>query len=251
MEIVSSQYQKRQQLLKERTETKTGLAAIEHLHHGMEVTIELVTAIGQRMKTTTVFIGSNDQLNQLYFSLPEVTKKDLEEFFLQQVWVVVTATCGQGEGVMVRFKSRISHVLTQPLGLFVLPMPQQAQVCSLRDEVRYNFEALGYIKVADRQVEVRVQDLSANGCRISYGGIAPVLAIDENISLMVSHAFTKVQYKLSGLIKNQQRVRGQQQYGIQLDSEGAAQAKQLLAQLTFKGTKLSFIRRAQSEAESG
>jgi hypothetical protein len=244
-----SQIKKRIASLNDRKNVVRGIEAMDYLHHGHQVSIIIVTPLGGRFKIDTQFIGYDDDARRLYFSIPEMRIKEFEDFFVEQYWVSVTSFSEQGEGGMIRFRNRIEFIMTEPVRIFTLKVPAEAELYELRQEIRYRIDMKAHIALDKRRLEVEISDISSNGCRFNYTEPVPVFDIDREMLLIITNPFDQRQYTLSGIIRNFERSRGKQIYGLMYDEKGKEQSQNLLSALIFNGAKLVFSQ-SNKEAKS-
>ena len=227
------------------TKTKTkervvmGQQAMDFIQHGTAASMEVVTPLGRRFNFKSNFIGFDDQ-QHIYFTLPKISKIEYEEFFVDGFNVDIEGISEQAEGTLVRFRSRIEHVIIRPVQVLVLSVPQEAKLALLRNELRYELQLSGDIQLSARKLNVLLTDVSAGGCGFTYDAISPVFEVAQKIVLEVSNTTTEDIYALSGAIKNGRKKRGRQIYGMIFDEPGKANCRRLLSTLVYDGTKYVF-----------
>lgn len=216
-----------------------GLQAMDFIQHGTESELEIVTPLGQRLTFKSNFIGFDDQ-QHIFFTLPRLAKSEYDEFFIQGFNVDIKGISEEGEGALVCFRSRIAHVIFRPIQVLVFPVPQQAKLILLRNEVRYELRLPGDIQLSNRKLRVILTDVSSAGCGFTYEAISPVFDVDLRIVLEVTNTSTNDTYALSGSVKNGRNKRGRQIYGMVFDEPGKANCRRLLSTLIYDGTKYVF-----------
>lgn len=216
-----------------------GLQAMDFIQHGTEASLEIVTPLGQRLNFKSNFIGFDDQ-QHIFFTMPRLQKTEYEEFFMQGFNVDIEGISEQGEGALVRFRTRIEHVVYRPIQLLVFPLPQQAKLVLLRNEVRYELKLPGDIQLSNRKLRVVLTDVSSGGCGFSFDAISPEFDVDTKIVLEVINGSNGDTYALSGAVKNCRKKRGKQNYGVVFDEPGKANCRRLLSNLIYDGTKYVF-----------
>ncbi|MGR5149681.1 PilZ domain-containing protein [Photobacterium alginatilyticum] len=224
---------------KSREKTISGNQGIAMVRHGSEVTISIKTPLGRLYRIETVFIGSNSS-DEIFFELPEVSKSVIDEYFDQGFWLTVKAISEKGEGAIVNFKTQIMYTILKPTRLLVLELPRTMGLLQLRSEPRYDVKLQGKIALAQRELLVDFKDLSKNGCCFYQDINGPQLREDMAIVVMIQNPASGKVFTLTGLVKSVHRSGSQNYYGMLFDLDGQKQAKALLAQLIFDGSKLSF-----------
>ena len=217
----------------------SGVAAMDFIDHGSEVSIEFQTPLGQKTNIETQFIGY-DNKRHIYYSLPKMPPADMALYLQPQFWAFVTTTSDRGEGAIVKFKTQIDFVITQHVSLLVLKLPEQAVLFQLRKEMRYQLNIKAKLLMEKRKLEIELRNISDNGCGFSYRGIVPVLTSGADYTIEVSCPNTKEIFLLEGIIRNHRVHRGRQEYGLQFTSEGKKTELSLLSKLEFNGAKMVF-----------
>lgn len=216
-----------------------GLQAMDFIQHGTEASLEIVTPLGLRLNFKSNFIGFDDQ-QHIYFTLPKLTKNECLEFLVEGFNVDIEGISEDGEGALVRFRTRIEHLVLRPVQLLVFSVPQQAKLASLRNELRYELRLSGDIQLSNRKLNVLLTDVSSGGCGFCYDAISPVFDVSQKMVLEVSNTSNGDTYALSGAVKNGRKKRGRQIYGIVFDEPGKANCRRLLSNLVYDGTKYVF-----------
>lgn len=216
-----------------------GLQAMDFIQHGTEASMELVTPLGQRLNFKSNFIGFDDQ-HHIFFTMPRLTKKEYDEYFIEGFNVDIEGISEQGEGALVRFRTRIEYVIYRPIQILVFPVPQQAKLVVLRNEVRYELKLPGDIQLSNRKLRVTLTDVSSGGCGFCFDAISPEFDVDQKIVLEVVNNADGDTYALSGAVKNGRKKRGKQIYGMVFDEPGKANCRRLLSNLIYDGTTYVF-----------
>ncbi|WP_325892416.1 flagellar brake protein [Grimontia sp. NTOU-MAR1] len=216
-----------------------GLHAMDFIQHGTEASLEVLTPLGQRLTFKSNFIGFNEQ-QHIFFTMPHLTKKEYDEFFIEGFNVDIEGVSEKGGGALVRFRTRIEHVVYKPIKLLVFSVPQQAKVVMLRNEVRYELSLPGDIQLPNRKLRVILTDVSSAGCGFSFDAISPEFDVDQRIVLEVVNNISGENYALSGVVKNSRKKRGKQNYGLVFDGPGKANCQRLQSKLFYDGTKYVF-----------
>lgn len=235
----ASTIQQRIAASKERSRTVTGLVALESMQSGCDAKLSIVNPVGQQLITECQYIGFDNEQRML-FTMPAIYPSQRDHFFLNGVRVAVSMVSTRGEGARVRFVSRIMHVIVSPLPIFVLAMPDKMELCQLRKESRYELMLPGNIVYGKRRLEITLKDLSHNGCSFSFDELYPVFDKDTRLDVLISQPESDKRYLLSGLVRNQRRVRNTQFYGLLFNAVGIQASKSLLSNLMFDGTRMAF-----------
>lgn len=223
--------------VKERT--VMGIRAMDFILHGTESWLEIITPLGQRIRFKSNFIGFDEQ-QHIFFTLPNLSKTEYHQFFIEGFNVNVEGLLEKNEGALVCFRSQIEHVIYNPLMLLVLSVPKEAKLFLLRDELRYQLKLSAEIQLPTRKLAVVLTDVSPNGCGFRFNAISPVFEMAQNIVIEISNNVISDTYALSGAIKNSQKKRGRQIYGLAFDEPGKANCRRLLAALIYDGSKYIF-----------
>lgn len=105
--------------------------------HGSEITLSVKTPVGQLYQVNSVFIGTNGK-DKLFIELPEVNKAERDQFFQLGYRMTIKAVSDKGEGALVRIRTQISHIITEPVPLLVVDIPLKIDVVQLQKESRYD-----------------------------------------------------------------------------------------------------------------
>ncbi|WP_150138294.1 flagellar brake protein [Candidatus Enterovibrio escicola] len=227
-----------------------GLKVMDFIQHGTESSLEIVTPLGQRLNFKSNFIGF-DEHQHIFFTMPLLSRAEYVEFFMEGFNVNIEGISEQGEGALVRFRTRIEHIIYKPINLLVFTVPQQAKLVLLRNETRYELQLQGNIQLSNRKLRVVLTNVSSGGCGYSYEAISPDFDIDQRIVLEVINSTNKNAYALSGIVRNGKKKLGKQTYGIVYDDPGQVNCRRLLSALMYDGTKYVFINPKQNPALAG
>ena len=99
-----------------------GLQAMDFIQHGTEACLEVVTPLGLRLNFKANFIGFDEQ-QHIYFTLPSLSKSDYDDFFIEGFNVDIEGVSEKGEGALIRFRTRIKHVVYRPVQILVFTVP--------------------------------------------------------------------------------------------------------------------------------
>ncbi|MGR5061895.1 flagellar brake protein [Photobacterium sp. DNB22_13_2] len=219
--------------------SKPSLPGLMEITHGSEITLSVKTPVGRLYQVSSVFIGTNGK-DKLYIELPKVTKIEREEFFQLGYRMTIKAVSEKGEGALVNVRTKISHIITDPVPLLVVDIPPQIEVVQLRKEPRYDVNIEGKIVLPSRTLKVMLKDLSPSGCSFYIEANGPTIEINKVVSVEVVHPRTEVIYPLSGKVCNHQSLGVNKQLGIEFDDLGQQAVRDLMNKLIFDGAKLSF-----------
>lgn len=214
--------------------------ALAMVEHGSELTLSITTPVGTRFACKTPFIGTHSD-TYLLIEIPAVSHDDLAYFFQQGFWMNVRAISPRGEGAMLHFRSQLLHIMREPIALAMLSIPGTMQVTQLRKEPRYEVNLSGKVYLDDRRSECEIRDLSRSGCRFITAPLGKTYQVGDQVTIEIfadkrgSHVFAP----LIGRICNLQRSTHYARYGLEFSEQGRTNAKNLLSQLKFNGTKLT------------
>ncbi|CAH8236085.1 flagellar brake protein [Vibrio aestuarianus] len=214
--------------------------ALSMVEHGSELTLSITTPVGTKFICKTPFIGTHSN-TYILIEIPKISADDLAFFFQEGFWVNVRAISPRGEGAMIHFRSQLMNILQEPVPLAMLSIPNTMQVTQLRKEARYDVNLVGKAIVGTHKSDCEVRDLSKSGCRFVAPPLGRTFQVGDKISieLFADSRGSKVFAPLVGKVCNLQRSLHYARYGIQFDEEGVKNAKNLLGQLKFDGTKLT------------
>lgn len=222
-----------------REEDVPGLKSVKMIRHGSDVMVSVKTPLGHLYRTETTFIGS-DGLDRIYLAPPKISKIECEEFFQQGYWITIKAISEHGEGAQITLKTRIKHLVTDPVRLVVVDIPVSATLTQLRQEPRYEVNLTGIIQLGSRKLTVELKDISSSGCCFLTELHGPQFSPGMPLSIRVVHPSSGEPYRLSGVTKNIVKSGNANQCGVLFDVNGGENAKSLLSKLIFDGSKLSF-----------
>ncbi|USD34920.1 MULTISPECIES: flagellar brake protein [Vibrio] len=214
--------------------------ALAMLEHGGELTMGITTPVGTTFRCKSTFIGAHSK-NFVLAELPKISDNDLDFFFQPGFWTTIRAISHRGEGAIVHFRSQLEHVLTEPIPMVALAIPNAMQVTQLRKEPRYDVNLPASVKATTHKLDCQIRDLSKSGCRFVTAPLSRAFQIGDEIALEIRPSIKKSnQFEpLFGKICNLQSSLHYARYGVQFDENGTENAKQLLANLKFDGTKLT------------
>ena len=234
-----SQIKRRVMESRTREQSKPSLPGLMEITHGSEVTLSVKTPVGRLYQVSSVFIGTNGK-DQLFLELPKVNKVERDQFFQLGYRMTIKAVSEKGEGALVNVRTKISHIITEPVPLLVVAIPPQIDVVQLRKEPRYDVNLEGRIVLPSRTLKVVLKDLSTSGCSFYIDANGPVIEINNLVSVEVVHPRTEETYPLTGKVCNYQQLGVNKQLGIEFDTQGQQAVRELMNKLMFDGAKLSF-----------
>ncbi|CAM3132369.1 PilZ domain-containing protein [Vibrio neptunius] len=220
--------------------TLTSTDALAMLEHGGELTMGITTPVGTTFRCKSTFIGTHS-VNLVLAELPKISDDDLDFFFQSGFWTAVRAISHRGEGAIVHFRSQIEHVLTEPIPMVALTIPHTMQVTQLRKEPRYDVNLDARVNASTHKLDCQIRDLSKSGCRFITAPLSRAFQVGDEIALEIKSSTGKSnQFEpLFGKICNLQSSLHYARYGVQFDEAGTINAKHLLANLKFDGSKLT------------
>ncbi|WP_367990357.1 PilZ domain-containing protein [Vibrio sp. NTOU-M3] len=214
--------------------------ALSMVEHGSELTVGITTPVGTTFRCKTTFIGLHSN-NVALIELPKISHDDLEFFFQEGFWLAVRAISPRGEGAVVHFRSQMQHIYKTPIAMAAISVPQTMQVTQLRKEPRYEVNLFAKVTSANHRSDCEIRDLSKSGCRFITPPLARTFQVGDPIQLEVcigTRADSALP-PLQGTVCNLQRSLHYARYGVAFDDNGKHNAKSLLGQLKFDGTKLT------------
>ena len=214
--------------------------ALAMLEHGGELTMGITTPVGTTFRCKSTFIGTHSK-NFVLAELPKISDDDLDFFFQSGFWTAVRAISHRGEGAIVHFRSQLEHVMTEPIPMVALTLPNAMQVTQLRKEPRYDVNLAARVVASTHKLDCQIRDLSKSGCRFVTAPLSRPFQVGDDIALEVHSGMGKSSKfePLFGKICNLQSSLHYARYGVQFDENGTINAKHLLANLKFDGSKLT------------
>ncbi|WP_439333143.1 flagellar brake protein [Vibrio sinensis] len=210
------------------------------IEHGSELIIGITTPVGTTFRTKTAFIGTHSH-KVILAELPNISDEDLKFFFQEGFWTVVRAISPRGQGGMIQFRSQISHVVRAPFPMMALSIPSTMQLTPLRTEPRYDVNLPAKAHSTNHRIDCDLRDLSRGGCQFVTSALSRPFDIGESVELHIVTRSSKnpVFDPLFGSVCNIKPSPHNIRYGIKLDIRGKNNAKKLLSQLKFDGSKLT------------
>ncbi|MCK6264321.1 flagellar brake protein [Vibrio sp. ZSDE26] len=215
--------------------------ALAIIEHGSELTIAITTPIGRTFQCSTPFIGTHEN-NLILIELPKVSNEDLSFFFQEGFWLLVKAISPRGEGAVINFRCQLIHFIHEPIAMIALSIPSTMQIKQLRKESRYDVNILGKVITNSNRGDCEIRDLSKSGCRFVTPPLSRAFQVGDRVSIEIRDTARNKQdfAPLTGTICNLQRSLHYARYGLQFNESGQDNAKALLGQLKYNGTKLTF-----------
>ncbi len=214
--------------------------ALAMVEHSSELKLSITTPVGTKFICKTPFIGTHSD-RYLLAEVPNISNEDKGFFFQEGFWINVRAISARGEGAMIHFRSQLLHVIQEPVPFVMLSIPNSMQVTQLRKEPRYEVNLPGKVIADEHKANCEVRDLSKCGCRFIAPPIGRNYQVGDivSIELFADQKGTRVFAPLTGRICNLQRSTHYARYGMEFNAVGQLNAKNLLSQLKFNGTKLT------------
>lgn len=214
--------------------------ALAMVEHSSELKLNITTPVGTTFVCRTPFIGTHSD-RYLLAEIPNISSDDMEFYFQEGFWINLRAISSRGEGAMIHFRSQLLHVIREPIPFVMLSIPNTMQVTQLRKEPRFEVNLPGKVIVGEHKADCEVRDLSKSGCRFISAPIGRTYQVGDTVSIEIfaDQRGTRVFAPLTGKVCNLQRSTHYARYGMEFDSLGQANAKNLLSQLKFNGTKLT------------
>ncbi|EGA72085.1 hypothetical protein VISI1226_04754 [Vibrio sinaloensis DSM 21326] len=231
----SSPYNKQRNVV-----TLNSIDALAMVEHGGEFTMSITTPVGRTFRCKTAFIGTHSD-SIILAELPKISDDDLAFYFQEGFWATVRAISPRGEGAIIHFRTQLQHIVKEPLPIVMLSIPKDMQVSQLRKEPRFDVNLNAKATTETRKLDCEIRDLSKSGCRFIAPPLSRPFQVGEEVALVVQiHNGKQIQFEpLFGTICNLQRSMHYARYGVQFNDMGKNNAKILLANLKFDGTKLA------------
>ncbi|MDA0148965.1 flagellar brake protein [Vibrio sp. LaRot3] len=228
-----------QQTEQRATSTINSNDALTMIDHGSELNIEIVTPVGTTYRGKSLFIGTHSN-RMILLELPKVSDDQLEYFFQEGFWATIHAISPRGEGAILQYRSQILHIVKAPVAMMLMSIPQTMQVTPLRNEPRYEVALEAKAHTMNHRIDCEIRDLSKSGCMYITPSLSRPFKVGELIEL---HLITNKEHKsfepLFGIVCNARQSGHKRQYGVKFDQRGKANAKALLANLKYDGSRLS------------
>ncbi|PMJ92914.1 cation tolerance protein CutA [Vibrio sp. 10N.261.55.A7] len=223
------------------TTTINSTDALAMIEHGSELTIAITTPVGTTFQCKTPFIGTHDN-TLILIEVPKVSDDDLNFFFQEGFWLVVKAISPRGEGAVINFRCKLIHFIHEPIAMVALSIPSTMQIKQLRKESRYDVNILGKVTANSHRGDCEIRDLSKSGCRFVTTPLSRPFQVGDVVSIdIIDTTRGKQEFEpLTGKVCNLQRSLHYARYGLEFNENGQQNAKSLLGQLKYNGTKLTF-----------
>ncbi|WP_295892235.1 flagellar brake protein [uncultured Vibrio sp.] len=211
------------------------------IEHGSELTIAIATPVGTTFQCNTPFIGTHDN-NLILIEVPKVSDDDLNFFFQEGFWLVVKAISPRGEGAVINFRCKLIHFIHEPIAMVALSIPSTMQIKQLRKESRYDVNIAGKVIADSHRGDCEIRDLSKSGCRFVTAPLSRPFQVGDQVSInILNNSRNQQEFEpLTGRVCNLQRSLHYARYGLEFNESGQQNAKALLGQLKYNGTKLTF-----------
>jgi hypothetical protein len=215
--------------------------ALAMVEHGSEMTLSITTPVGTKFVCKTLFIGSHSS-DKILIDIPKLSNDDRGFFFQLGFWINIRAISPRGEGALIHFRSQLLHIINEPIEFAVLSVPNTMQITQLRKEPRYEVNLKGKSVLGNHKMDCEVRDLSRSGCRFITPPLGKTYLVGDKVLLQLysNDNHTQTFEPLEGNICNLQRSNHYARYGFEFTEHGKVNAKKLLSQLKFNGTKLMF-----------
>ncbi len=214
--------------------------ALAMVEHSSELKLNITTPVGTTFVCRTPFIGTHSD-RYLLAEIPNISSEDMGFYFQEGFWINLRAISSRGEGAMIHFRSQLLHVIREPIPFVMLSIPNTMQVTQLRKEPRFEVNLPGKVIAEEHKADCEVRDLSKSGCRFISAPVGRTYQVGDTVSIEIfaDQRGTRVFAPLTGKVCNLQRSTHYARYGMEFDPLGQANAKNLLSQLKFNGTKLT------------
>lgn len=214
--------------------------ALAMVEHSSELTLSITTPVGTKFVCRTPFIGTHTD-KFLLVEMPKISADDLQYFFQEGFWMNIRAISPRGEGALIHFRSQLMHILQELIPMAFLSIPNTMQVSQLRKEPRFELNLVSKVLFDEHRGDCELRDLSRSGCRFITPPLGKTYQVGDLVALEIFSDLrgTKTFPPLTGKICNLQRSLHHARYGLEFNEEGRNNAKNLLAQLKFNGTKLT------------
>ncbi|WP_165313276.1 flagellar brake protein [Vibrio ziniensis] len=214
--------------------------ALAMVEHSSELKLNITTPVGTKFICKTPFIGTHSD-TYLLIEIPNISASDMSFYFQEGFWINIRAISSRGEGAMIHFRSQLLHVVQEPIPLAMLSIPSSMQVTQLRKEPRFEVNLPGKVICGEHRANGEIRDLSKSGCRFIAPPVGRTYQVGEMVAIEIfaDQRGSKVFAPLTGKICNLQRSTHYARYGMEFNEQGQKNAKNLLSQLKFNGTKLT------------
>ncbi|MFA0413071.1 PilZ domain-containing protein [Vibrio renipiscarius] len=213
--------------------------ALPMIDHGRDVSIGIITPVGNTYRARSHFIGTHSK-HMILIELPKISDDDLHAFFQEGFWATIRTISPHGEGAIFSFRSQILHVIKAPIAMVAMSIPQTLQSTPLRSDPRYEVNLPAKAHINEHRIECVLRDLSKSGCLYLTPSLTRPFISGENVELHIRTPGSQYIFEtLTGTICNVKQTAQTRRYGVQFDERGRNNATTLLSLLKFDGNRLS------------
>lgn len=195
--------------------------SLQTLMPGSVVDLQISTPTApKRVKTN--YIGA-DVPACLLFQVPSESRWGyLRDVLVPDNEVVVRYVLEGGEGKVIAFRSKVLKVITHPVPILFVAMPESLQTLALRKHKRWTPGIQAQITASDDKqslsTDCMIVDVSLQGCRcvLESSPEFPILENGKTIHLKIAADSKTV---IKGIIKNNSTSQTRVFYGVQFSAE--------------------------------
>ena len=195
--------------------------SLQSLMPGSVVDLQISTPTAPK-RVKTGYIGA-DVPNCLLFQIPSESRWGyLRDVLVPDNEVVLRYVLEGDEGKVIAFRSHVIKVITHPVPILFVAMPESLQTLALRKHKRWTPGIQAMITTGDDKqtlsTECMIVDVSQQGCRcvLETGPEFPQLENGKTIQLNITDDKETV---IRGLVKNASTAANKTFYGVQFAAD--------------------------------
>ena len=195
--------------------------SLQSLMPGSVVDLQISTPTApKRVKTS--YIGA-DVPNCLLLQVPSESRWGyLRDVLVPDNEVVLRYVLEGDEGKVIAFRSHVIKVITHPVPILFVAMPESLQTLALRKHKRWTPGIQARVSASDDKqtlsTDCMIVDVSFQGCRcvLESSPEFPILENGKNIQLKIAEDKENV---IKGIIKNSSTIQTRVFYGVQFAAD--------------------------------
>ncbi|HCB15988.1 MAG TPA: flagellar brake protein [Alteromonas sp.] len=195
--------------------------SLQSLMPGSMVDLQISTPTApKRVKTS--YIGA-DVPNCLLFQVPSESRWGyLRDVLVPDNEVVLRYVLEGDEGKVIAFRSHVIKVITHPVPILFVAMPESLQTLALRKHKRWTPGIQARVSASDDKqtlsTDCMIVDVSFQGCRcvLESSPEFPILENGKTIQLKIAEDKENV---IKGIIKNSSTIQTRVFYGVQFAAD--------------------------------
>ena len=195
--------------------------SLQSLMPGSVVDLQISTPTAPK-RVKTGYIGA-DVPNCLLFQVPSESRWGyLRDVLVPDNEVVLRYVLEGDEGKVIAFRSHVIKVITHPVPILFVAMPESLQTLALRKHKRWTPGIQARVSASDDKqtlsTDCMIVDVSFQGCRcvLESSPEFPILENGKTIQLKIAQDKENV---IKGIIKNSSTIQTRVFYGVQFAAD--------------------------------